>query len=65
MLITCGLDVEGEGECTLSAFAALSHIDFRSIDFDFFTFLKGNATAYKEPNAHLSILQLAMTFDRT
>jgi len=21
--------------------------------FDFFTFLKGNATAYKEPNAHL------------
>jgi hypothetical protein len=54
MLITCGLDVEGEGESTLGAFAALSHIAFREIDFDFFDFFifqNENATAYKESNA--------------
>jgi hypothetical protein len=70
MLITYGLDVEGKGESTLRAFAALSHIDFGSIDFEFFDFF-----IFVERKCHClqrtkctSInfnLQFKMTFNRT
>ena len=69
MLISCGLDVDREGESTLLVLAALSHVDFRLIDFDFFIFERKYHYQTRLPttelNTHLCILQLAMTFDMT